>query len=594
MKLSSRLDAVLNAGIAMTIAIFMTYYAGLCEPWFSIACGVAVACTLKNFNVRAVGLIFIFVSCMSLLESRPWIFGQSSFKFSLAGLTTAIFLKVTHKKCCHGISGRIVQVLPLFFVAYLMPLPASILSTSNPKRAILDAGLWGKISNLPTGGDALVTKHQYTYERFKESLGADVIGLDHSLAQIDELYIITPTQPFEVKNIQAICNWTKKGGRLVVIADHTNLFGHQTVLEQLLKEFEIVLRPDAIFETKTNGGIYSNFFVKFAGLTPCSISEGVIPRLKMSGWSENPDYTASSFFGEMSLSNDDRYGRYPILGARRYGIGEVSIFTDSTFFANFTINRWSSQTLLSSLLWGRSSTVATIIGIICIFIYIFKPKRWLLPAGYLIIFLSPSLGLQAESKKSSPTTVALVPPDSVGNNSEERDKGSASSMLASAYAFDVEIRWSKIAETTFKDHVQNKGIKFSKTNNKEVDWLNAPSFDLRKIANGAFYIDENSFWFNQGVGPIREKNFANCWRSLGAKIDSADICLIHSDTEKVKIIGADKKTISVKIQKLKDNWVVIDNRVIAKWIPESSKWLVRKEWQLGNWLKKDLIIDDIQ
>lgn len=590
MKLSSRLDAIFNAGIAMIIAIFMTYYTGLFEPWFGIACGMAAACTLKSFNVRAVGLIFILISCLSLLENRPWFLGQSSFTFGLSGLATAILLKVARKSCSYRIACRLVQVLPLVFVAHLMPLPASILSTSNPKRAILDAGVWGAISNLPKGADALMTKHQYTYERFQQSLGADVIGLDNTLEEIDELYLITPTQPFKVKDITAICDWTNEGGRLVVIADHTNLFGHQTVLQQLLNEFGIALRPDAIFETKTNGGIYSNFFEKFAGLTPCSISEGVIPRLKMTGWSENPDYTASSFFGEMSPSNDDRYGRYPILGTRRYGMGDVSVFTDSTFFANFTINRWSSQTLLSSLLWGRSATAAATLGIICFLIYILKPRRWLLSMGYLFILLSPSLGFTIDFKESSPSSLALAPPDSVGNNSEERDKGSASSMLASAYAFDIEIRWSKNSATTLRDHVQKWGIKFPKTINEEVAWLNAPSFDLHKINNGAFYIDENSFWFNQGVGPIRARNMANFWKSLGAKVDSNAPNAVVIDSNVETLEGPDKKSASVEINRLIDNWSIIDNRIIAKWIPETSKWLVRKEWQLGPWIKKDFVL----
>jgi hypothetical protein len=594
MNLSSRLDIILNAGIATIIAIFMTYYTGLCEPWLAIACGMAAACTLKSFSVSPVALIFILISCLSLLEIRPWFLGQSSLTFGFAGLATAILLKGTQKSFRCEIVCRLVQVLPLVFVVYLMPLPASILSTPKPKRAILDAGVWGTISNLPKGSDALITKHQYTYERFQKLLGADVISPDHSLEQINELYLITPTQPFEDENIQAILDWMKKGGRLVVIADHTNLFGHQTVLQQLLIELKIALRPDAIFETKTNGGIYSNFFENFAGLTPCSISKGVIPRLKMTGWSENPDYTASSFFGDMSPSNDDRYGRYPILGSRRHGIGEVSVFTDSTFFANFTINRWSSQTLTSSLLWSRSSTAAATLGIICVVIYILKPRKWLMPLGYLFVILSPSLGFKIDRKWFPSTDVIITPPDSVSNNSEERDKGSASSMLASAYAFDIEIRWSKNAATTFKDHVQKLGMKFSQSKNEEADWLNAPPFDLQKIIKGEFYIDENSFWFNQGVGPIRAKNFANFWRSLGARIDPSDHSIIEAESEIVEINGADEKIISVEIQKLKDNWVVIDDRIVAKWIPESSKWLVRKEWQLGNWLNKDIILDAVR
>jgi hypothetical protein len=435
-----------------------------------------------------------------------------------------------------------------------------------------------------------VTRHQYTYEKFQQALGADVISFDHTLELFDELYLITPTQPFETKDIQAICDWTKNGGRLVVIADHTNLFGHQTVLQELLKKFGISIHPDAIFETKTNGGIYSNVLEEFAGLTPCSIAEGVIPRLKMTGWSENPDYTATSFFGEMSPSNDDRYGRYPILGAKRYGMGEVSVFTDSTFFANFTINRWSSQTLLSSLLWSGLSSIAAAFGFVCALIYICNSRRSLLIVGYLFVLISPALGFRIDKKVPSPSVVGLAPPDTVDNATEERDKGIASSLLASAYAYDVEIDWSKYATTTLKEHLQNRGIKFSEKINEEVDWLRCPSFDLHEIVTGRFYVDENSFWFNQGVGPIRALNMTNFWRSLGAKLDLSVTNPVVVESKVETIEGPDKKSVPVQIDRLTENWAIIDNRIIAKWIPESSKWLVRKEWQLGPWIKKDIIL----
>jgi hypothetical protein len=593
MNLSSKLDHAFNVGIATIIAILMTYYTGLCEPWLEIACGMAAAFSLRRFSVHAVVLIFILISSLSMLESSPWYLGRSSLIFGLSGLTATLLLQITQKSSNQGIVCRLVQVIPILLVVYLMPVPAAFFATSTPKRAILDAGVWGTIAKLPKGEDALVTRHQYTYEKFQQTLGADIISLDHSLELFDELYIITPTRPFEAKDIQAICDWTKNGGRLVVIADHTNLFGHQTVLQELLKKFGIAIRPDAIFETKTNGGIYSNLLEEFAGLTPCSIAEGVIPRLKMTGWSENPDYTATSFFGEMSPSNDDRYGRYPILGAKRYGVGEVSVFTDSTFFANFTINRWSSQTLLSSLLWSGLSAIAAAFGFVCTLIYICNSRRWLLTVGYLFVLISPSLGFRIDKKVPSPSVVGLAPPDTVDNATEERDKGIASSLLASAYAYNVEIDWSKNAPTTLKEHLQNRGIKFSEKINEGVDWLKCPSFDLHEILTGRFYVDENSFWFNQGVGPIRALNMTNFWRSLGAKLDSSvsNPVIVESKVETIE--GPDKKSVPVQIDRLTENWAIIDNRIIAKWIPESSKWLVRKEWQLGSWIKKDFILKPI-
>jgi|LakMenEpi03Aug12_release.lakeMendotaPanAssembly.Ray.scaffolds.fasta_scaffold1977234_1 hypothetical protein len=86
---------------------------------------------------------------------------------------------------------------------------------------------------------------------------------------------------------------------------------------------------------------------------------------------------------------------------------------------------------------------------------------------------------------------------------------------------------------------------------------------------------------------------ANFWRSLEAKVDSSDSDPIVLDSKVGTIEGPDKKSVQVQIDRLTENWAIIDDRIISRWIPESSNWLVRKEWQLGPWIEKDFILSTI-
>jgi len=211
-----------------------------------------------------------------------------------------------------------------------------------------------------------------------------------------------------------------------------------------------------------------------------------------------------------------------------------------------------------------------------------------------LVLLSPSLGFATNSAPPA-MAVTLQPPHAVENESEERDNGSGSSLLASAYAFDLRIQWNPSARTSFKDHIRENGICFpSHTGDTNYEDLSTiPRFDIGQIGNGRFYLDKNSFWFGQGVGPIRAANAANCWKSLGAAVPASPVLTVI-ETADIKLKNTKGQTLTLKVAKLPDNWAILDDRIVGKWIPESSKWLIRKEWQLGPWLKNDLLLENVQ
>jgi hypothetical protein len=546
--------------------------------------------TIGN-HIRIKSFLFLIIAGLSCLENTPWFMGSNTIILSLVGLTGTVIFHFFRPLRNYRLSIRIIRASPIVLIIFLMPIPSSFLAKSDPTVAILNSGVWATIRELPKAETALSIKHQYTYEIFQKSLGAKVINADEPLDGIDELIIITPTIPFSKKQIQSIHDWTDRGGRLAIIADHTNLFGHQTVFKDLTIDYGIELRPDAVFETETNGGIYGNLFNRYTGLTPCSISKGVIPRLRMKGWSEDPDYAAPSFFGELKISNDDYYGNFPVLGSRRSGLGEVAVFTDSTFFANFGINRWSSQSILSSIFWSQKSSTIAVVGFILVMVYLFKPSSLILLSGVALIIISPNIGFSNNSVLSARNIVTLKPPSSFGNDSEERDRGHASALLASAYAFDVGIKWDNSASFNLREIVHREGLQLPYPERNISVFTDLPPFDVQKIADGKFYVDQSSFWYGSGAGVIRVANMQNFWRSLGAELDSNNKSITPIDRVEQNLLSSDGQTALVEIVNLPENWTIINQRIVAKWMPKSSKWLARKEWQLSPWLEKDLVFE---
>jgi hypothetical protein len=485
---------------------------------------------------------------------------------------------------------KIIPYIDLCSVCIILYFIPFALNLREGKTAIIQDGKWGVISSYQAGYDSIKMQNQYGYNLFSNALNASIINSEMPLDDFLRLIIITPTKPFSNKFIDNVYCWVKNGGQIIIIADHTNLFGHQTVLSNLLKKFNVTIEPDSVFEDLTNGGTYENLFVKISGLTPCSITSGLIPRLWMHGYSEYPDYQAPSFFGNLSISNEDKKGVFMVLGSRRIGFGEISVFSDSTFFSNFAINRWSSNILLNNLNWPIESNILALISLILCVISFFYFNNISYPVSLFCLLIAPSLGFDKSIPSNNINLFFKPPINPAIPKSEERDNGFGSSQLASAFGFNISIAYSSNSSHTFADYFNN-GIKYS--SNKVLadnDWLTLPEFNYSDILKGDFYSDSNSFWFGQGVGDIRGSNMANFWIKCGAPISRPLYPSVLSSTT-VKIIDPEGVARDHRILELSNDWLILDSRLIGKFVKGTNKILVRKEWQLGNFLKNDLALD---
>ncbi|MFH1314380.1 MAG: DUF4350 domain-containing protein [Candidatus Eisenbacteria bacterium] len=181
---------------------------------------------------------------------------------------------------------------------------------------------------------------------------SDTGGISQSLLDsVDVLVIKTPTEPFTDEEVETIAEFVRAGGGLLLIGDHTNLFGMTDFLNPIGQRFGMEFRYDDSFELATTG--FSTFkrpravfhpslrgLDEFEFLTSCTVVGDLHTEPVMIGCglgSEDVDYGHPNFFGNIAYDLRDRFGLFLQACSRRFGRGRVLLFTDSTCFSNFCV-----------------------------------------------------------------------------------------------------------------------------------------------------------------------------------------------------------------------------------------------------------------
>lgn len=171
------------------------------------------------------------------------------------------------------------------------------------------------------------------------------------LEDYDILILKTPTRPFQKQEIVAITKFVENGGGLLLIGDHTNLFGMNDYLNSICKRWGIKFANDATYDLRTGGfTVYSPppLFVhpvvanvtnyKFA--TSCSLNVSPFVQSVMIGQgmcSEEVDISHVHFFGNMKSDPGDKWGWFVQCAAKEVRKGRVIAFADSTTFSSFSV-----------------------------------------------------------------------------------------------------------------------------------------------------------------------------------------------------------------------------------------------------------------
>jgi len=194
-------------------------------------------------------------------------------------------------------------------------------------------------------------KANYSYSQFTEALSRkykvlslkSLNDLGKKLRSCDILLIMTPTVPFSKEEKSTMRNYVLNGGELFIIVDHTDLYGHSRVINNLIEGWGIKINYDAVFNPESWHGtvrLQNSSFTSVRPLTAASLS-ALRPSYIMAwtnNWvSENANYNEPNFFGDLTWTEEDKYGDWPIGLKSRVGKGYVTIWSDSTMFSNFAL-----------------------------------------------------------------------------------------------------------------------------------------------------------------------------------------------------------------------------------------------------------------
>jgi len=174
---------------------------------------------------------------------------------------------------------------------------------------------------------------------------------DSLLENVDVLILKTPTQEYLDEEIPVIKRFVKNGGSLWLHGDHTNIFGMNTYLNKISREFGFRYDYDALYDVDGRGknifnlnDLFIHPVVKgispFLFLTSCSIKANLKAEEVLMGYGlgrDYVDYCVNTFFGDFKQSADEEFGLFLQIIALKYGKGRIIGFTDSTIFSNFSM-----------------------------------------------------------------------------------------------------------------------------------------------------------------------------------------------------------------------------------------------------------------
>jgi len=189
---------------------------------------------------------------------------------------------------------------------------------------------------------------------------------DATMQNCDVLVVKVPTERYDRQEIAAIGRFVKRGGGLLLIGEHTNVFNTGVFINDIARIFGFSFRYDCLFGIDT---VFTQLYrpplvphpivqsmppLNFA--VSCSIAPGISSGravIRSTGLKNlMADYHASNFYPQVEDRAEMRYGAFVQLWTTHYGAGRVAAFTDSTIFSNFaTFEPGKAELMLGMLEW---------------------------------------------------------------------------------------------------------------------------------------------------------------------------------------------------------------------------------------------------
>ncbi len=183
--------------------------------------------------------------------------------------------------------------------------------------------------------------------RIYDPLTEDVLG------QVDVLIIKTPTEHYTTDELATLDAFVQRGGGLVLIGDHTNVYGTSEVLNSIAHRYGVDFQYDCCFdhrnrfeycywtEPQVRGhpvvrGVESLLFEVGCTLDLNSLRARplIVGRALKS---QEIDYNVENFYPSPRDSSDQACGQFALVVACVRGTGRVVMIADSTLFSTFSV-----------------------------------------------------------------------------------------------------------------------------------------------------------------------------------------------------------------------------------------------------------------
>ena len=229
--------------------------------------------------------------------------------------------------------------LVLFLGLGLVGLGALLIQPPPPsgKVALVEMGTWAR-TDVPVSSIGQANMQSlYSYSELKRLLGAHVVQPLELSAAYGEAWIVTPTRPASDAEVRALHAWVARGGHLIVVTDHTDLFGHGRTANQILQPFGLKASLSAFFADASLAADVDGGKPVHLKTSNCLSGAFLWPRTSARWTEEKADYSEANFFGSLQPTQDDRFERKVIAGTKAVGRGFATVLGDSTILANFAI-----------------------------------------------------------------------------------------------------------------------------------------------------------------------------------------------------------------------------------------------------------------
>jgi hypothetical protein len=230
---------------------------------------------------------------------------------------------------------------------------------------------------------------------------------DDALDDCDVLVLKTPTRPYSPAEIDAVRRYVERGGGLLLIGEHTDVFGTGTHLNAVAEQFGFKFRFDCLFgidtvfvqrydrplaphpilqylplpEFQPASNAPREYVPSLDFAISCSLDPGTSSgRAVILGTglkNKGADYHADNYYPQTDDDAAMRYGAFVQLWSTRHGKGRVVAFTDSTQFSNFCIfDPGKTELFMGMLEWLNYRDVLP------------NPRPWLWTAGLLTLVVA--------------------------------------------------------------------------------------------------------------------------------------------------------------------------------------------------------------